>query len=184
MRLRQHLVRLYDDPREARPLPEYASLYPRLKAGRWYPVRRLLDRLRHSLSMDLREALDSHFELRGGLGPRNAAWPYLRQRRDDVPVAAPGAGERQGRLLRSFARLYRPISAEQWLPARHLRDEVVELREEEMLSLPAWKREGARAGRALPDDHFEFRMGMSDPGMPRLRTRREDPAFRKSVKGP
>ena len=131
---------------------------------------------------DLRDALDSHFEFRGGLGPRNPAWPYLRQRGDDLPVAVPGAGERQGRLRRDYARLYRPITPEQWLPARDLRDAVVERREEEILAQPAWKREGAPPGRTLPDDHFEFRMGMSDPGMPRLRTRRDDPAFRKPTR--
>ena len=33
--------------------------------------------------------------------------------------------------------------------------------------------------RTLPDEHFEFCLGMSDPGLPGLRTRLEDPALQR-----
>lgn len=182
MWFRRRTIRLYDRPREARLRPEYSSFYPALKPGRWYPVRRLLKRLFPHPDSPPRDLLHSHFEFQGGLGPRNPAWPFLRQREDDVPPAAPGASERQGRLLFTYAQLYRRIRPEYWLSARDLRDEVVELREQESQEKP-WKRESAPPGRTLPDEHFEFRSGTSDPGMPRLRTRRDDPGFRKSSDG-
>ncbi len=178
MWFRRRTIRLYDRPREIRLRPEYASIYPGLKAGRWLPIRRVLRWMRRHQGSAPREFLESHFEFQGGLDPRNPAWPFLRQREDDVPVEVTGAGERLGRLHYSFAQLYPPIRPEHWLPARDLRDEVVELREQERQEKP-WKQDSAPAGRTLPDEHFEFRLGMSDPGMPRLRTRREDPAFRR-----
>jgi hypothetical protein len=190
MRFRRRRIRLFDRPREACLRAEYAPLYPALKAGRWHPVPRLLRRIHRrsesapwELLQNPRELLQSHFEFRGGLAPRNPAWPFLRQREDDVPAAARGAGERVGRLLHGYARLYGRIRPEQWLPARDLRDEVIGLREEENQDKPAWQRKSPPAGRTLPDEHFEFRLGMSDPGMPRLRTRREDPAFQRSLPG-
>ncbi len=181
MWFRRRIVRLYDRPREARLRPEYASFYRALKAGRWYPVRRLLKRIHWQPGSARRQILHAHFEFQGGLHPRNPAWPFLRQREDDEPVAAPAAVERQGRLLRVYAQHYRRIRPEQWLSARDLRDEVVELREQESQEKPAWQRESAALGRTLPDEHFEFRLGTSDPGMPRLRTRRDDPPFRQSI---
>jgi hypothetical protein len=183
MRLRRRRIRLFDRPREARLLAEYAPLYRALKAGRWQPVRRLLKRIHRRSGPAPRELLQRHFEFRGGLGPRNPAWPFLRQREDDAPAAAGGAGERVGRLLHSYARLYGRIRPEQWLPARDLRDEVIGLREQENQDKPAWQRQSPPPGRTLPDQHFEFRLGMSDPGMPRLRTRRDDPAFQSSRPG-
>ena len=97
-----------------------------------------------------------------------------------MPPPVAGAGERVGRLLQSYARLYARIRPGQWLPARDLRDEVIGLREEENEDKPAWQRK-VQPGRTLPDGHFEFRLGMSDPGMPRLRTRREDPGFHRPL---
>jgi hypothetical protein len=94
-----------------------------------------------------------------------------------------GNGERVGRLHYSYAQLYGRIKPEQWLPARNLRDEVIEWREQENEEKPAWQRKSPPPGRALPNEHFEFRLGMSDPGMPRLRTRRDDPAFQSSRPG-
>jgi hypothetical protein len=85
-----------------------------------------------------------------------------------------------GRLLRPYARFYGRIRPGQWLPARDLRDEVIELREQENQDKPSWQQKVPPPGRTLPNEHFEFHLGMSDPGMPRLRTRREDPAFYRS----
>jgi hypothetical protein len=173
-------IRLFDRGREARLDPEYAPLYPALKAGRWLPVLKVLRRLGRHLGSASRETIQRHFEFRGGLGPRNPAWPYLRQREDDTPAAALGAGERVGRLLRPYARFYGRIRPGQWLPARDLRDDVIELREQENQDKPSWQQKVPPPGRTLPNEHFEFHLGMSDPGMPRLRTRREDPAFYRS----
>jgi hypothetical protein len=183
MWFRRRRIRLFDRPRECRLRAEYASVYPALKPGRWLHVRRLLKRIQRRRASAPRERLEEHFEFRGGLGPRNPAWPLLRQRSDDVPATAGGSGERVGRLHYSYARLYSRIKPEQWLPARDLRDEVIELREQENEDKPAWQRQSAAPGRTLPNEHFEFRLGMSDPGMPRLRTRRDDPAFRRSLQG-
>ncbi len=184
MWFRRRRISLFDRPREARLRADYASFYPALKPGRWIPVRRLLKRVHREPGTASREGFGAHFEFRGGLDPRNPAWPLLRQRADDTPAPAGGGGERVGRLRRTYARLYGQIRPEQWLPARELRDEVLELRDHENQDRPAWQREGAPPGRTLPDEHFEFRLGMSDPGMPRLRTRRDDPAFRRLAKRP
>ena len=183
MRLHRRRIRLFDRPREGRLRPEYADLYPGLKAGRWLSLRKLLKRLHRHRDSVSREMLQEHFEFQGGLGSRNPAWPLLRQREDDVPAAPRGGGERVGRLLHPYARLYRPIRAEQWLPARDIRDEVIGLREQENQDVPAWQRKSPPPGRTLPDEHFEFRLGMSEPGMPRLRTRRDDPDFQRVPPG-
>src|SRR4051794_5868956 len=65
-------------PRLARVRPEYASLYPRLRADRWAPVRQVLRRARLDPA-GLRKA-DGHFEFQGGQPPRNPACRFLRQR--------------------------------------------------------------------------------------------------------
>ena len=184
MWFRRRRIRLFDRPREARLRGEYASYSPALKPGRWLPVRKLLKRIRGHHEITSRQGAEAHFEFRGGLDPRNPAWPFLRQRADDAPTLEGGASERLGRLRYAHARLYGRIRPEQWLPARDLRDEVIELREQENQDRPAWQRERAPPGRTLPDEHFEFRLGMSDPGMPRLRTRRDDPAFRRLANRP
>ena len=183
---RRRSVRLYDHSREARLLPEYASLYPGLKPDRWYAVTRLAKRVGCPPGSALREIIHSHFEFQGGLQQRNPAWPFLRQREDDLPVALSGAGERLGRLRYDYAQLYHPVRPEQWLPARDLRDQVVGIREQEREASPGWtmsREESAPSGRTLPDEHFEFRSGMSDAGMPRLRTRRDDFAIRRRGPG-
>jgi hypothetical protein len=184
MWFRRRRIRLFDRPREARLRGEYASFYPALKPGRWFPIHKLLKRIHRQHDTASREGFDAQFEFRGGLDPRNPAWPLLRQRADDAPAVMGGVGERVGRLRYNYARLYARISPEQWLPARDLRDEVIEQREQENQDRPAWQRERPPPGRTLPDEHFEFRLGMSDPGMPRLRTRRDDPGFRRLANGP
>jgi hypothetical protein len=178
MWFRRRRIRFFDRAREARVLPEFASRYPALKPGRWAPVSQLVRRLRGQSSSVPRYFLDEHFEFRGGLAPRNPAWPFFRQRSDDEPAQVYGSGERVARLHSPYAHLYSGIRAEQWLLAREVRDTVISLRDAENADQPFRLRDTAQEGRALPDEHFEFRLGMSDPGMPRLRTRWEDPALR------
>jgi hypothetical protein len=70
-------------PRLARVRPEFAALYPRVRAQRWLSVNQLLRRARLD-PPGLREAAE-HFEFRDGLPPRNPACRFLRQRCDDRP---------------------------------------------------------------------------------------------------
>jgi len=70
--------------REARLLPEYAAVHPRLKADRWIRIRFVLQRLGTPTGVPSdRFSLGEQFEFRGGDGPRNPAWPLLRQRASD-----------------------------------------------------------------------------------------------------
>ncbi len=179
MWFRRRRVRFFDRAREARLLPDYAAHYPALKAGRWVPVSKLTRRLHQEPDSPLRPLLEGAFEFRGGFAPRNPAWPFLRQRSDDAPAEVYGSGERVARLLHPYAQLYRGIRAEQWLLAREVRDMVVSMRDAEEADKPIRLRDDPPSGRPLPDEHFEFRLGMSDPGMPRLRTRWEDPALKR-----
>ena len=176
---RRSEIRLFDRQREARVRPEHAALYPSVRADRWIPIRRLLKRIRRDVDLASRDILQAHFEFRNGLGPRNPAWPFLRQREEDVPPALGGAGERLGRLRDSYSRLYPGIRPGQWQPARELRDKLLQMRELEEHERPVRAAAPALAKRVLPDEHFVFCLGMSDPGFPRLRTRWEDPALQR-----
>jgi hypothetical protein len=178
---RRSEISLFDRQREARVRPEHAALYPSVRSDRWIPVGRLLRRIRRDVDLASRDLLQAHFEFREGLGPRNPAWPFLRQREEDVPPVLGGAGERLGRLRDSYSRLYPGIRPGQWQPARELRDKLRQLRELEEADRPARQPAAPPPKRALPDEHFEFCLGMSDPGFPRLRTRWEDPTLRGSA---
>jgi hypothetical protein len=153
---------------------EYADLYPRVRPERWLPVRKLVRRFR---DRGFARALqDEHFDFRGGVPPRNPAWPDLRQRVDDPPVRhAWNAPRRETRLKHDDPALDAGLPPGIWLSARETSLTLYQRREDTIRHSVTPNAPVLRDGeRLLPDSHFEFRGGASEPGLGRLRTRRAD----------
>lgn len=159
--------------RLARLRPEFARLYPSIRPNRWVPARKLLRKLRAE-NEPSRPLGDAHFDFQGG-SRRNPEWPALRQRRSDpIPVRRP-AGDRIARLRPEATLRYPEQLTGVWRPARQITEEILEARRtnvagsarpDELLIAPNQ--------RVVPDADFEFQSGISDPGFPRLRTRKGD----------
>lgn len=159
--------------RMARLRPDFAPLYPSIRPGRWIPVRKLLRKLRVE-NEPSRPLGDAHFDFEGG-SHRNPEWPALRQRRSDPIPIHPPASKRIARLRPEATWRYPTHLPGVWCSAREITEEMLEARRSNVAAT-ARPNEPLIAPnqRVVPDADFEFQSGISEPGFPRLRTRRGD----------